>query len=438
MNDDPRAHIESLLAAAATRGERAISYCRGAFCLAMLARFVAIGGLRSEGVEAWRAAVAVPAVASAILVSALLLSRSRHRSLSKRELSLSVATDAVVCFAALLPNVLWPWEGYTGLLDTPDVATILLVAMTGGFRLFPSVTAVGGALHALVFATLTFLDLRISAAVMRYPAQDISIFAILLGGATALGVLAGARTLRLARAAAERALEVVRARDALAALLREHHDVRSFLSSATLNSDVMLRHLEKPEESPASLAQVAVDLREDLLEMHRLVNEVKERAYAELVSLEGPKPVEVGPVLERVIATVSRRFPAVRVMLEAAPDLSARVIGGAYGLERVVLNLLVNACEGDGTKAAANVAVRAARHGDRVLLEVVDDGPGFSSELLAAAPAARVSTKEDGSGLGLLLTSGLVEASGGRVSRHNLDERGARVAVELAASLARA
>jgi len=102
----------------------------------------------------------------------------------------------------------------------------------------------------------------------------------------------------------------------------------------------------------------------------------------------------------------------------------------------VLSGLLVNACEGDGQHTARQVRVSAAaEHLDSagVRVDVVDDGPGFPREVLAARGAGWITTKRNGSGLGLALAKAVVESSGGRFELGNVAEQGARVSIWLPA-----
>jgi C4-dicarboxylate-specific signal transduction histidine kinase len=95
---------------------------------------------------------------------------------------------------------------------------------------------------------------------------------------------------------------------------------------------------------------------------------------------------------------------------------------------------VVNACEGDGRTRARRVEIllAPADDADALRIEVCDDGPGFRPAQLASEDQLALSTKEEGSGLGLVLVRGVVEASAGRVVLSNAAQGGARVTVELA------
>jgi signal transduction histidine kinase len=98
---------------------------------------------------------------------------------------------------------------------------------------------------------------------------------------------------------------------------------------------------------------------------------------------------------------------------------------------QVILNLVLNAadaCEGKGT-------VKLSAHGGGlgVVITVEDTGPGVAPELHDRLFEPFVSTKEvgEGTGLGLAVCRGLVEAAGGTIALDAGASRGARFVIEL-------
>jgi len=98
---------------------------------------------------------------------------------------------------------------------------------------------------------------------------------------------------------------------------------------------------------------------------------------------------------------------------------------------QVILNLVLNAADAVG--AGGKVRVSAARSGDGVQLAVEDDGPGVDARVKAQLFEPFVTTKEvgKGTGLGLAVCRGLVEAAGGSITLDSDYTRGARFVVEL-------
>ena len=127
-----------------------------------------------------------------------------------------------------------------------------------------------------------------------------------------------------------------------------------------------------------------------------------------------------------------------RVSLVLAQDLPL-IDADAAQLERAFANLLENALRhSDGFP----VSVRARVSGGRLLVRIVDRGPGIPLaeqerifEPFYRAPGAR----DVGSGLGLAIVKGFIEGNGGRVHVESLPEQGTSfVVVAAAAARARA
>jgi C4-dicarboxylate-specific signal transduction histidine kinase len=133
-----------------------------------------------------------------------------------------------------------------------------------------------------------------------------------------------------------------------------------------------------------------------------------------------------------VAAALRARFPEVTIQIAADGAPAALVAGGESTLHRILANLVVNACEGDGASGARWVDVRArAVDAERLVIEVDDDGPGLPAHVVDGLPGAITSTKPTGTGLGMGLVHGVVKASGGTITRHNPSGGGTRVVVEL-------
>jgi two-component system, OmpR family, sensor histidine kinase KdpD len=105
----------------------------------------------------------------------------------------------------------------------------------------------------------------------------------------------------------------------------------------------------------------------------------------------------------------------------------------AAQLERAFANLLENSARYSGGHP---VSVRARAVGPRILVRVVDRGPGVPAaetarifEPFYRAPGA--TNGHRGSGLGLAIVRGFVEANGGRVWVESLPGQGSSFVVEL-------
>ena len=151
----------------------------------------------------------------------------------------------------------------------------------------------------------------------------------------------------------------------------------------------------------------------------------------------GLEAVPALALAREVVAGLAPRYPQVAFSCRAtsrhAEQGAAAVGGGHASLRRILENLAVNACEGDGTRGARRVelVVSAEPEARLLAIEVRDDGPGLPATLLARPVAPFGGTKVNGSGLGLYVAERLARASGGLLRRENPSEGGARVIVFL-------
>jgi signal transduction histidine kinase len=179
----------------------------------------------------------------------------------------------------------------------------------------------------------------------------------------------------------------------------------------------------------------------DLLDFAR-----PERAPA---SQAPPEPARVSEVVEDVIALLrpQKSFKETTVTTDIAPDLP-KVALPAPRLTQVLLNLALNAGDAIASrKQAGSVSIRARADGDAatpgrtiarptfVRIEVEDDGPGIAAEIQERLFEPFVTTKEvgAGTGLGLAVCRGLVEAAGGDIAFDATYAGGARFVVRLPA-----
>ena len=353
--------------------------------------------------------------------------RARRRAFAPASHVFSALADIVLCTVSLLSTVLWPEADYAGLLRKPDVAFLCVMVFAGALRLEKKAILASTLASLAALVGLTACDRMLNAARADYHAHDVEMAAILIGvaGAAAwFSALAVQRALaRVAREATTRS----RAENHLREVLRDHHDVRTQLSSARLHLDLLLC-----EPLPEALRAHAAAAARAIADIAGVAEVIRRRTFTELVANEEAASVELAPILRDTIASVGARFPAVALRSAAPARLAVALFGGDRGLVHVVANLLVNACEGNGRRSATTVEVRAALDPARpgfVKVEIDDDGPGFSDEILNGGPRQGITTKTGGTGLGLGLVRGLVEASGGEMRLGNRDGGGAQVSL---------
>lgn len=169
----------------------------------------------------------------------------------------------------------------------------------------------------------------------------------------------------------------------------------------------------------------------DLLDFARPAGKPREQ-------VEEERPSSVADAVSDAVALVrpQKDWKGIALACDVAPDVPPAAIGHER-LVQVLLNLLLNA--GDVVaREGGRVRVRAARaERGRLRIEVEDDGPGIAAEIEAVLFEPFATTKDvgKGTGLGLAVCRGLVEAAGGTIAaERGEDLGGARFVVELPAA----
>ncbi|MBE7424144.1 MAG: HAMP domain-containing histidine kinase [Zoogloeaceae bacterium] len=178
-------------------------------------------------------------------------------------------------------------------------------------------------------------------------------------------------------------------------------------------------------------AEAKAELQEDLALLRSQIEHCKGiitglAARAGQLRAEGGAALGLDRWLEQLIERWRRLRPHAEAKVSLRGTAAPRVVGEAT-LEQALLNLFNNAADADG----GAIEIEAEWDSDRLRLEVRDRGAGFDENVLLAAGRAFVTTRAEGTGIGLFLAHAAVERLGGRISLANRAGGGAVTRVEL-------
>jgi two-component system sensor histidine kinase AtoS len=98
-------------------------------------------------------------------------------------------------------------------------------------------------------------------------------------------------------------------------------------------------------------------------------------------------------------------------------DKQLTVVGDRAALKHALAEIMLNALQSNPGNAKVDVTLTAAgSNGDRsLLIEVQDNGGGFSAEVARRVPAPFYTTRQVGLGLGLMVSQRIIETHHGRL-----------------------
>ncbi len=140
--------------------------------------------------------------------------------------------------------------------------------------------------------------------------------------------------------------------------------------------------------------------------------------------------VDMVALVQDTLALVKKRLEQVNVQVRTRFETVQPVLGIPTQLKQVVLNLILNAIESMPQGGTLWLEVSPSQD-EGVLLHVADSGVGMDDETMAHIFEPFYSTKQDGTGLGLAVTYGIVQGHGGEIHVESSPGKGSRFTIWL-------
>jgi len=232
-----------------------------------------------------------------------------------------------------------------------------------------------------------------------------------------------------ARAIAARELAEQASRAKSQFLATMSHELRTPLNAVIGFAEILQHEIYGPLGHPRYMEDVKIivssghsllDLVNDILDISRIASDRFD------VTIEPLCPAEI---LREIAVSFRPKLSERRQSLTLEqPDEGPPVQADRRRLKQCLRNLINNASRYAGKGAA--IELRCALDGERLTIEILDDGPGIPEQELGniKTPFYRRSdahtTNKDGLGLGLFIVSHLMSAMGGALTLENRPEGG--------------
>ena len=195
--------------------------------------------------------------------------------------------------------------------------------------------------------------------------------------------------------------------------------MKTYLAGARL-----LLHRNRPEEAIVSFGRI-----DSLIErMGAITRQLKSYARKGQDALS---PVNMGDALAAALSMMEPQLRQRRVLINRMlPPFPAMVMGDQMRIEQVMVNLLRNAIDATKTMREPQVDIILSV-GETATLTVRDNGPGVIDLDALFEPFYTTKQPGDGVGLGLAISSGIVNDLGGRLTARNGQAGGAVFEMQL-------
>lgn len=193
------------------------------------------------------------------------------------------------------------------------------------------------------------------------------------------------------------------------------HNMRNDLNVIAGNAKLLSEQVPASEEEHAS---VVLECARDMLDMTE-----KARDLEAIIESPGQRvAIDLTTVVESVVTSIRDSYPDVTV--NTSVDESCQVLAHPE-LETAVRNVVENACEHD-TSPPTTVEITTRVEADRVILRIVDDGPGIPDHEIDVLESGAESSLKHGSGLGLWIIKWVTNRSDATIDI-NADQSGSAV-----------
>jgi len=212
------------------------------------------------------------------------------------------------------------------------------------------------------------------------------------------------------------------------------HELNQPLGAILRNAEAGELLLRQTPPDIAELREIFVDIQRDDQRAAQVIDRMRTLLRDRNLQYE---VIALQELIEQVVALLSAEMQARGVAFRmTVPPKPFRVRGDRVHLQQVLVNLLLNSLDALGAvpEGARQIEMSVDQaDGGLVELSVKDNGTGIDPDRLLDLFEPFVTTKTEGTGIGLAITKTIVERHGGHIHAQNNAEGGACIRITLPA-----
>ena len=201
------------------------------------------------------------------------------------------------------------------------------------------------------------------------------------------------------------------------------HQLRTPLATALLYAG----NLARTQLSEADRQRFAEKALARLKDLERMIRDMLTFVRGAPV---GRERIQLGDLVQELVQVMEPQMAQRNIHFHVDMRAPSAVLRGNHkALAGALLNLLENALQANA--ADGEVRLATALEDDRVVIRVVDSGPGMSPEVQERLFQPFFTTRQEGTGLGLAIVRSVVDAHGGEITVDSAPGRGSVFCVRL-------
>jgi two-component system, sporulation sensor kinase E len=206
------------------------------------------------------------------------------------------------------------------------------------------------------------------------------------------------------------------------------HEIGNPLNALQIHLELLKKEVRKlPKKSQEKLTGFVKVIREEIKRLDSIVSQFLEASRPSLIRLEER---QIENIIKELISFLSPEFKKHKI--EVKEDFSSfipPVLLDYNQIRQAFLNILKNSIEAmpDGGKIYISTFLK----GDRIGVSIKDEGMGIPEDKIYRMFEPYFTTKEKGSGLGLMITHRIIKAHGGEIKIKSRPGEGTEITVLL-------
>jgi signal transduction histidine kinase len=209
------------------------------------------------------------------------------------------------------------------------------------------------------------------------------------------------------------------------------HELNQPLTAILSNAQAALRYLDSDTPDMKEIRDIISDIARDDKRATETISRLRDMLKNDEVIRER---FDLTNSIKEVINMSRGEFKEEKVhIIENYTSDNAQVYAGRIEIQLVILNLVANAVKATKKNSNAQRSLSISTHiiNESVQVDIMDTGPGISSELHQSLFDRFVSDGKDGLGMGLPICRRIIESFDGRIWAENAETGGAIISFTL-------